>query len=71
MAETGTALTEQASCIHIRRQEVTVSGQRPLWRETRHVGRLHDMVEVLSWIPADPTKKPLEPCAQPQRIGVP
>ena len=43
-------LTEQASRIHIRRQEIAVSGESALWREARHVCRLHDVVEVLSWV---------------------
>jgi hypothetical protein len=43
--------TKDASSVHVCRQETTVTFQLLLRSQAAHVGRLHDMVKVLSQIP--------------------
>ena len=39
--------TEQTSCIHICRKEVAVARHGTFWCQTWHVGRFHNMLQVL------------------------
>jgi hypothetical protein len=55
--EQASVLTEEAASIHVRRQEVAVTGHGTLWCEARHVGRLHDVFQVVSRIAVWSTMK--------------
>lgn len=43
-------LTKQASCIHIRRQEVTIARESTFCSQARHVGGLHDVLQVFAQV---------------------
>lgn len=49
--------TEQRPSVEVRRQIRAVSRQSSISRETRHVGRLHDVLEVRSKVAAETERK--------------